>query len=164
VRFPSRAFADHASGTSAGGNHQFLNLASGPEWLAFVVRFLIVKYHSQGRTSITQRYRRNGILFALRPALTIFLIVVGAYLTLSPLLPHLALSRNGLLTPLGQALLRCSGDRREVRLRRNPHLDERGFCSRLLPSYGTCAARSEKNCCVFSRNACRIPSRGSVPT
>jgi small-conductance mechanosensitive channel len=65
--------------------------------LAFVVRFLILKYHSQGRTSITQRYWRNGILFALRRALTIFLIVVGAYLALSPLLPHLALTGAGRL-------------------------------------------------------------------
>lgn len=67
--------------------------------LAALVRALILRYHSLGRTKpITERYWRNGILFALRRALTGFCIFTGAFFAVVPILPHIGLALGGFPT------------------------------------------------------------------
>src|ERR1700738_1394577 len=67
--------------------------------LAGLARFVIFRYHSLGRTKpITERYWRNGILFALRRALSGFFIFTGAFFALVPVLPHLGLAFGGFPT------------------------------------------------------------------
>jgi small-conductance mechanosensitive channel len=67
--------------------------------LAGVARFLMLKYHSLGRVKpITERYWRNGILFALRRALTGFFIFTGAFFAAAPILPHIGFAVGGFPT------------------------------------------------------------------
>jgi small-conductance mechanosensitive channel len=67
--------------------------------LAWLTRFLILKFHSLGPVqSITERYWRNGILFAVRRALTGFFIFTGAFFACVPLLPHIGLALGGFPT------------------------------------------------------------------
>jgi small-conductance mechanosensitive channel len=67
--------------------------------LAGVARLVILKYHSLGRIRpITERYWRNGLLFALRRALSGFFILTGAFFALVPILPHLGLALGGFPT------------------------------------------------------------------
>jgi small-conductance mechanosensitive channel len=67
--------------------------------LAALVRALIFKYHALGRAKpITERYWRNGILFALRRALTGFCIFTGAFFAVVPILPHIGLALGGFPT------------------------------------------------------------------
>jgi small-conductance mechanosensitive channel len=67
--------------------------------LAGLARFVILRYHSLGRTRpITERYWRNGILFALRRALSGFFIFTGAFFAAVPILPHIGLALGGFPT------------------------------------------------------------------
>ena len=67
--------------------------------LAALARALILKYHSLGRAKpITERYWRNGILFALRRALTGICILTGAFFAVVPVLPHIGLALGGFPT------------------------------------------------------------------
>jgi small-conductance mechanosensitive channel len=67
--------------------------------LAGLVRFTILKYHSLGRTKpITERYWRNGILFALRRALTGFFVFTGTFFAVTPILPHVGFALGGFPT------------------------------------------------------------------
>ena len=67
--------------------------------LAGLVRLAILKYHSLGRTKpITERYWRNGILFALRRALTGFFIFTGTFFAAAPILPHIGFALGGFPT------------------------------------------------------------------
>src|ERR1700681_2468677 len=67
--------------------------------LAGLARVVILRYHSLGRTKpITERYWRNGILFALRRALSGFFIFTGAFFASVPLLPHIGLALGGFPT------------------------------------------------------------------
>lgn len=64
--------------------------------LAALARALILRYHSLGRAKpITERYWRNGILFALRRALTGICILTGAFFAVVPVLPHIGLALGG---------------------------------------------------------------------
>jgi len=67
--------------------------------LAGLARVVILRYHSLGRTKpITERYWRNGILFALRRALSGFFIFTGAFFASVPILPHIGLALGGFPT------------------------------------------------------------------
>jgi small-conductance mechanosensitive channel len=67
--------------------------------LAGLARVVILKYHSLGRSKpITERYWRNGILFALRRALSGFFIFTGAFFASVPILPHIGLALGGFPT------------------------------------------------------------------
>src|SRR6202045_337099 len=67
--------------------------------LAGLARAAILRYHSLGRSKpITERYWRNGILFALRRALSGFFIFTGAFFASVPVLPHLGLAFGGFPT------------------------------------------------------------------
>jgi small-conductance mechanosensitive channel len=67
--------------------------------LALLARFIILKYHSVGRVKpITERYWRNGILFALRRALTGIFIFTGAFFAAVPILPHIGFAVGGFPT------------------------------------------------------------------
>jgi small-conductance mechanosensitive channel len=67
--------------------------------LAGLARVVILRYHSLGRTKpITERYWRNGILFALRRALSGFFIFTGAFFAAVPILPHIGLALGGFPT------------------------------------------------------------------
>lgn len=67
--------------------------------LAALARIVILRYHSLGRAKpITERYWRNGILFALRRALSGFFIFTGAFFALAPILPHIGLALGGFPT------------------------------------------------------------------
>jgi small-conductance mechanosensitive channel len=67
--------------------------------LAWLARVVILKYHSLGRSKpITERYWRNGILFALRRALSGFFIFTGAFFASVPILPHIGLALGGFPT------------------------------------------------------------------
>jgi small-conductance mechanosensitive channel len=67
--------------------------------LAGLARFVILKYHSLGRVKpITERYWRNGILFALRRALSGFFIFTGAFFAAAPILPHIGFAVGGFPT------------------------------------------------------------------
>ena len=67
--------------------------------LAALARIVILRYHSLGRAKpITERYWRNGILFALRRALSGFFIFTGAFFALVPILPHIGLAVGGFPT------------------------------------------------------------------
>jgi small-conductance mechanosensitive channel len=73
-----------------------LGLGCGLAWLN---RVLILRFHSLGRAKpITERYWRNGMLFALRRALTGFFVFSGAFFALVPLLPPLGLALGGFPT------------------------------------------------------------------
>jgi small-conductance mechanosensitive channel len=64
--------------------------------LTWVARLLIWKLHSLGPIrSVTDRYWRNGILFAVRRALTGFFIFTAAFFACVPLLPHIGLALRG---------------------------------------------------------------------
>jgi len=64
--------------------------------LAGVARVVIHKYHALGRIRpITERYWQNGILFALRRALSSFFILTGAFFAVVPILPHVGLALGG---------------------------------------------------------------------
>lgn len=64
--------------------------------LAWLTRFLLFKFHSLGPVkSITKRYWRNGILFAVRRALSGFFIFTGTFFACVPLLPHIGLAMGG---------------------------------------------------------------------
>jgi small-conductance mechanosensitive channel len=55
--------------------------------LAGLARFIILRYHSLGRAKpITERYWRNGILFALRRALSGFFVLTGVFFAAAPIL------------------------------------------------------------------------------
>src|SRR5271165_5136865 len=67
--------------------------------LAGLARVVILRYHSLGRTKpITERYWRNGMLFALRRALSGFFIFTGAFFAAVPILPHIGLALGGFPT------------------------------------------------------------------
>jgi small-conductance mechanosensitive channel len=67
--------------------------------LAGLARVVILKYHSLGRSKpITERYWRNGILFALRRALSGFFIFTGAFFASVPILPHIGFALGGFPT------------------------------------------------------------------
>jgi small-conductance mechanosensitive channel len=67
--------------------------------LAWLARVIILKYHSLDRNKpITERYWRNGILFALRRALSGFFIFTGAFFASVPILPHIGLALGGFPT------------------------------------------------------------------
>jgi small-conductance mechanosensitive channel len=67
--------------------------------LAGAARLIILRYHALGRPKpITERYWRNGILFALRKALSGFFIFTGAFFALVPLLPHIGFALGGFPT------------------------------------------------------------------
>jgi small-conductance mechanosensitive channel len=67
--------------------------------LAGLARLIILKYHTLGRPQpITERYWRNGILFALRKGLSGFFIFTGAFFASVPLLPHIGLALGGFPT------------------------------------------------------------------
>jgi len=67
--------------------------------LAGLARVVILRYHSLGRTKpITERYWRNGILFALRRALSGFFIFTGAFFASVPILPHIGVALGGFPT------------------------------------------------------------------
>jgi small-conductance mechanosensitive channel len=67
--------------------------------LALLARLIILKYHSVGRVKpITERYWRNGILFALRRALTGIFIFTGAFFAATPILPHIGFAVGGFPT------------------------------------------------------------------
>ncbi|MBV8900708.1 MAG: mechanosensitive ion channel [Verrucomicrobia bacterium] len=67
--------------------------------LAWLTRFLILKLHSLGPVqSITERYWRNGILFAIRRALSGFFVFTGAFFACVPILPHIGLALGGFPT------------------------------------------------------------------
>jgi small-conductance mechanosensitive channel len=67
--------------------------------LAGLARVVILRYHSLGRAKpITERYWRNGILFALRRALSGFFIFTGAFFAAVPILPHIGLALGGFPT------------------------------------------------------------------
>jgi small-conductance mechanosensitive channel len=67
--------------------------------LAGLARYLILRYHSLGRVKpITERYWRNGILFALRKALSGFFIFTGVFFAAAPILPHIGFAVGGFPT------------------------------------------------------------------
>jgi small-conductance mechanosensitive channel len=67
--------------------------------LAGATRLVILRYHALGRPKpITERYWRNGILFALRKALSGFFIFTGAFFAVVPLLPHIGFALGGFPT------------------------------------------------------------------
>jgi small-conductance mechanosensitive channel len=67
--------------------------------LAGLARWMILRYHSLGRVKpITERYWRNGILFALRRALTGFFVFTGAFFAAAPILPHIGFAVGGFPT------------------------------------------------------------------
>ncbi|HEX7194340.1 MAG TPA: hypothetical protein VF207_05170, partial [Chthoniobacterales bacterium] len=67
--------------------------------LAGLAGFVIFKFHSLGRVKpITERYWRNGILFALRKALTGIFIFTGAFFAAAPILPHIGFAVGGFPT------------------------------------------------------------------
>jgi small-conductance mechanosensitive channel len=67
--------------------------------LAALARLLILKNHSHSRFKpTTHRFWRDGILFALRRALSGFFIFTGAFFALVPLLPHIGLALGGFPT------------------------------------------------------------------
>jgi small-conductance mechanosensitive channel len=67
--------------------------------LAGLAGFVIFKFHSFGRVKpITERYWRNGILFALRKALTGIFIFTGAFFAAAPILPHIGFAVGGFPT------------------------------------------------------------------
>jgi small-conductance mechanosensitive channel len=67
--------------------------------LAGLARFIILRYHSLGRAKpITERYWRNGILFALRRALSGFFVFTGVFFAAAPILPHIGFAVGGFPT------------------------------------------------------------------
>jgi len=67
--------------------------------LAGLARVVILRYHSLGRSRpITERYWRNGILFALRRALSGFFIFTAAFFASVPILPYIGLALGGFPT------------------------------------------------------------------
>ncbi len=67
--------------------------------LAALTRAVILRYHALGRVKpITERYWRNGLLFALRRALSGFFIFSGAFFASVPILPHVGLALGGFPT------------------------------------------------------------------
>src|SRR5215469_994032 len=67
--------------------------------LAGLAGFVILRFHSLGRRKpITERYWRNGILFALRRALTGIFIFTGAFFAAVPILPHIGFAVGGFPT------------------------------------------------------------------
>ncbi|MBV9491596.1 MAG: mechanosensitive ion channel [Verrucomicrobia bacterium] len=67
--------------------------------LAWLARSIVFKFHALGRAKpITERYWRNGILFALRRAVSLFFIFTGAFFACVPLLPHLGFALGGFPT------------------------------------------------------------------
>jgi hypothetical protein len=67
--------------------------------LAGLARLVIFRFHSLGRVKpITERYWRNGILFALRKALTGIFIFSGAFFAAAPILPHIGFAVGGFPT------------------------------------------------------------------
>jgi small-conductance mechanosensitive channel len=67
--------------------------------LALLARFIILKCHALGRVKpITERYWRNGILFALRRSLTVIFIFTGAFFAAVPILPHIGFAVGGFPT------------------------------------------------------------------
>ena len=67
--------------------------------LALLARYIILRYHSVGRVkAITERYWRNGLLFALRRALTGIFIFTGVFFAAVPILPHIGFAVGGFPT------------------------------------------------------------------
>jgi small-conductance mechanosensitive channel len=67
--------------------------------LAGLAGFVILRFHSLGRRKpITERYWRNGILFALRRALTGIFIFTGSFFAAVPILPHIGFAVGGFPT------------------------------------------------------------------